>query len=127
MKWAALTKPITRAGLFIRDSCDVRADKCASRSAEVKLRCTGLPQEWSSSPAKARDPVNTGVRDYWVARSSRAMTGELATAAPRRWPRSPPARLFRPAAPPGPAPLPDSARRISRDISGQVLSDLPDI
>jgi hypothetical protein len=27
-----------------------------------------------SSSAKADDPVNTGAGDYWVARSSRAMT-----------------------------------------------------
>src|SRR4051794_6506854 len=37
MKWAALTKPITRAGLFIRDSCKVRGGKCSSWRAEVKL------------------------------------------------------------------------------------------
>src|SRR3954447_13402381 len=38
MKWAALTKPITRAGLFISDSCDVARQHARFEAGWSSLR-----------------------------------------------------------------------------------------
>src|SRR5947209_14293633 len=125
MKWAKLTKPITRAGLFITDSCGVAPDKCSSRSAAVKLRCTSPSFRDAPLGAGPESILTVAVMDSGL--PLRGPRNDRAIAAPLRLPRSPPAPLFRPAGPPAPAPSPDNARQKSRDRSGPAPSGLQDI